>query len=69
MAGTGTIVHLATGALRGGMSRTVALGVGVLVGAQLGAKLSSRIHGTWILRLLALALVSLAVRLIVGFGS
>lgn len=32
------------------------LGVGVLIGAQLGARFSDRIHGDWIIRGLAAAL-------------
>lgn len=64
MAGTGTITHLATGAFHyGGARRTIALGAGVLAGAQVGARLSSRVHGTWILRGLAAALMLVALRL------
>jgi len=64
MAGTGTITHVATGAFaHGGTRRALALGVGVLAGAQLGARLSSRVHGTWILRGLAAALTLVALRL------
>jgi uncharacterized membrane protein YfcA len=66
MAGTGTLTHLATGALSRGLTRTLLLSVGVLLGAQLGARLSSKIHGTWILRTLAIALAAVAVRLLVG---
>lgn len=64
MAGTGTLTHIAAGAFHdGGVRRTLALGVGVLVGAQVGARLSSRVHGTWILRGLAAALILVALRL------
>jgi uncharacterized membrane protein YfcA len=41
-----------------------AIGAGVIVGAQLGARLSQRIKGAGIVRLLVLAIVVLAVRLI-----
>lgn len=42
------------------------VGAGVIVGAQLGARLSQRIKGARIVRLLVLAIVILAVRLIWG---
>ena len=66
MAGTGTATHIVTGAFHVGWRRTVMLGIGVLPGAQVGARLSSRLHGQWILRALALALLFVAVRLLVG---
>ncbi len=66
MAGAGTATHVATGAFHSGVRRTLALGVGVLVGAQIGARWSSRVHGNWILRGLAVALLIVAVRLIFG---
>jgi len=62
-------VHIATGAFRHGAHRTAALGVGVLVGAQLGARLSNRVHGHWILRGLAAALILVALRLAFWPGS
>jgi uncharacterized membrane protein YfcA len=64
MAGTGTAVHVATGAFVHGVRRTLALGIGVLIGAQVGARLSSRVHGTLIVRGLAAALVFVAIRLL-----
>ena len=42
-----------------------ALGIGVVVGAQLGAAVAHRIHARWLVRLLTLAMVGLGVRLLV----
>jgi len=57
MALAGTLVHVATGAFAaGGLRRTAFLAIGVLLGAQLGAALSARVHGSWIIRALAIAL-------------
>jgi uncharacterized membrane protein YfcA len=64
MALAGTLVHLATGAFHHGARRTIMLGLGVLVGAQLGALLSHYVHGTWILRSLAVALGLVGVRIV-----
>ena len=50
MALTGTLVHIATGSLHHGLPQTVALGLGVLVGVQVGARFSHYVHGQWILR-------------------
>lgn len=58
----GTLVHVATGTFHRGFHRTAALAVGVIIGAQLGAKLSERFHGSWIVRLLAVALILVGVR-------
>lgn len=63
---TGTIVHVATGTFVRGAHRTAALALGVLLGAQLGAWLSSRLHGDWIIRGLAVALAFVGLR-ILGF--
>jgi uncharacterized membrane protein YfcA len=62
----GTVVHVAGGVFRHGLHRTLALGIGVVAGAQLGAYLSSRIRGAWILRALALALAGAGVRILIG---
>ncbi len=56
MALVGTLVHVATGAFAHGVRRTTALAIGVLIGAQLGARASNRIRGAWIMRGLAIAL-------------
>jgi uncharacterized membrane protein YfcA len=62
---TGTVVHIATGTFYRGVRRTVALAIGVLIGAQLGAMLSNRVHGVWIIRGLAIALGFVGVRILV----
>ena len=64
MALVGTLVHIATGAFAHGVRRTTALAIGVLTGAQLGARASSRIHGVWIMRGLAIALGFIGARVL-----
>lgn len=63
MATVGTGVHLAAGDLTGLVGQTVLLGIGAVAGAQLGARLSSRVHGLFIVRILAVSLVFVGVRL------
>jgi uncharacterized protein len=63
---TGSLVHALRGDFNGAVGRTVPLCAGVLVGAQSGARLSSRLGGPWIVRLLALALALVGARLVVG---
>ncbi|MEO7992888.1 MAG: sulfite exporter TauE/SafE family protein [bacterium] len=67
MAGTGTAVHLLGGALTvgHGLRRASLLGLGVIGGAPVGAKLSTRLHGTLILRLLGAALGLVGLRLMI----
>jgi uncharacterized membrane protein YfcA len=66
MALAGTIVHIMTGSFaHGGVRRTICLGIGVLLGAQVGAALSARVRGTWILRGLAVALTFVGIRILV----
>jgi uncharacterized protein len=65
MALAGTVVHVLTGTFAHGVHRTIALTVGVVAGAQLGAHLSERIRGGWILRGLALALAVVGVRILI----
>ena len=60
---SGTLVHIWTGDLATGVNQTLALAIGVMLGAPLGAQLSSRIQGTWIVRSLALALGLVGVRI------
>jgi uncharacterized membrane protein YfcA len=64
MALVGTLVHLARGELAPGLGRIAALAVGVVVGAQVGAALSQRVGGVWIMRGLAVALGLVGVRIL-----
>ncbi|HXY17518.1 MAG TPA: sulfite exporter TauE/SafE family protein [Gaiellaceae bacterium] len=68
MAGTGTITHIAQGSFAHGhgVHRTLALSVGVIGGAQLGAHVSLRLRGRVIEWLLAGALLALAARLLIS---
>jgi uncharacterized membrane protein YfcA len=64
MALTGTLVHVATGTFSQGVHRTIALAIGVLLGAQIGARLSEKIKGGWIIRGLAVALGIVGLRIL-----
>lgn len=68
MALVATITHFVAGTFHHGLGlrRAAALSVGVVFGAQLGAKLSQRLSGKVIQRLLAAGLVGLAVRLVLS---
>jgi uncharacterized membrane protein YfcA len=68
VSGTGTLTHLVGGVLAPGegLRRAIALSVGVLPGAQVGAKLSKRLAGPTIRRLLGVALLALALRLLIS---
>jgi uncharacterized membrane protein YfcA len=58
MALVGTITHLCLGNFHHqGLRRTLLLAVGVIPGAQLGAILSNRVSGNWILRGLGVVLL------------
>jgi uncharacterized membrane protein YfcA len=65
MAFTGTVVHIVMGAFSYGVWPTIFLVIGVLFGAQLGARLSNRVHGDWIIRGLAIALGSVGIRIFI----
>ena len=65
---TGTLVHVATGTFSRGIRRTILLAIGALPGAQLGAKLSNRVQGHWIIRGLAVALALVGIRLLLSAG-
>jgi uncharacterized protein len=66
IAGSGAITHVAAGSFAHGhgIRRAIALSVGVVGGAQVGARLSLRASGRLVEVLLAVALVALAARLL-----
>lgn len=68
MALVATLVHVASGTFHHlvGLRRAASLSVGVVAGAQLGAKLSQHLSGAMIQRLLAGGLLLLSVRLILS---
>ncbi|HUT36643.1 MAG TPA: sulfite exporter TauE/SafE family protein [Planctomycetota bacterium] len=65
MALVGTGVHVATGDFSHGALIALYLGLGAVVGAQLGAGISTRLRGVWIIRGLAIALGFVGVRILV----
>lgn len=62
----GTVVHIVTGSFHQGWRRTGVLGAGVIIGAQIGAWLSSRTPNWLIERGLAVALAVVGIRVIVA---
>lgn len=64
MALTATGTHVALGEFERGLSETMYLAVGVMMGAPVGAALSSRLRGSLIVRMLALALCLVGLRLL-----
>jgi uncharacterized membrane protein YfcA len=66
MALAGTLVHLASGTFAHGAQRTACLAVGVVIGAQIGARLSGKVNGIWIIRGLAGSLLLVGLRLVLG---
>ncbi|GFK96075.1 hypothetical protein NNJEOMEG_03949 [Fundidesulfovibrio magnetotacticus] len=60
----GVTTLVLTGAFHHGAHRTAALAVGVILGAQIGARLSERLGGSAIVRLLAWGLAVLGVRVL-----
>jgi len=64
MALTGTLVHIVTGTFHHGVRRTIVLSLGVLLGAQLGARFSHHVQAQWILRSLAVALGLVGIRIL-----
>ena len=65
MALTGTLVHIWTGSFHDGAPHTLSLSIGVLLGAPIGAYLSNRIQGYWIIRSLSLALGLVGIRILI----
>ena len=65
MSFTGAATHLFAGLLHHGMNLALLLTPGVVFGAQLGARLSRRIHADWILHALALTLGLVGLRFVI----
>ncbi|MGE0174970.1 MAG: sulfite exporter TauE/SafE family protein [Oligoflexales bacterium] len=61
---TATVINVWHGNLNGFWFIALYLGIGVVFGAQLGARLSQRVHGVWIIRSLAAALLLVGARVI-----
>ncbi len=68
ISGTASATHLIGGTITvgHGLRRAIALSIGVLPGAQLGARLSRRFTGPTIRKFLGVALLGLAVRLLIA---
>lgn len=65
MSFSGSLVHLIVGNLKGSALLIIALSAGVVIGAQAGAALSGRFHGSWIIRVLAIALALVGIRIFI----
>lgn len=63
---TATLVHIFTGSMHQGLHRIVAMAIGALLGGQVGARLSKRIKGPWVIRGLALAIAVAAIRMLMA---
>ena len=63
--GAGTVTHVYESDYGGAIGLTASLAAGVLIGAPFGAALSRRVTGSWIIRLLAIALALVGLRLLV----
>jgi uncharacterized membrane protein YfcA len=61
-----TLSHLAQGAFDQGVDQTMYLAVGVMMGAPVGALISSRVRGSMLVRMLALTLCFIGLRLLFG---
>ncbi|MBF8267271.1 MAG: sulfite exporter TauE/SafE family protein [Dehalococcoidia bacterium] len=62
----GVLVHVFTGQFRQGWRRTGLVGIGAILGAQLGVYLSGRVNHRFVMWGLSLALVAGGVRQIVS---
>ncbi len=59
-----TLSHFFLGEFKTGVDRTMFLAVGVMMGAPIGAMISTRVQGSMLVRLLSLALCAVGVRLV-----
>jgi uncharacterized membrane protein YfcA len=60
------ITHIVSGVFTGGVRRAAVLSAGAIIGAQFGARLSQKVSGVLIVRLLAAGLAIVAIRLLVA---
>jgi uncharacterized membrane protein YfcA len=65
-AAAGVATHLWTGHFHVGLAPTALLGAGALIGAQAGALMSTRMSGGGLVRLMAVALLTVGVKLLVA---
>jgi hypothetical protein len=66
---TGVSTHLVGGTLLEGVRYTIPICIGIVAGAQVGARLSHRMQGAWIVRSLAFALGAAGLRFVLGVLS
>jgi len=59
----GTVTHVAAGLFHHGIRRTIVLAIGVIIGAQVGARFSGGLKDQWIILSLALALALVGIKL------
>jgi uncharacterized protein len=59
-----TIIHLMNGTLKGQLGTIFWISIGAIIGAQVGAKLSNQMKGTWIIRALAAGLGLIGIRIL-----
>jgi len=62
---TGSVTHFAAGLFDHGIRQAIWLSIGAIIGAQIAARLSRRIHGDWIIRSLAVVLAVVELRWVV----
>ena len=60
------ITHIIRGQYNSGILQAVVLSIGAIIGAQFGARLSHRVPGVTVVRLLAAGLAIVAVRLFIA---
>jgi uncharacterized protein len=64
MSFSGSIVHLINGNISNNLIPILTLSITAILGAQIGARLSNKVHGVMIIRILALTLTLIGVRMI-----
>jgi uncharacterized membrane protein YfcA len=63
---TAVVVHIVSGAFTEGVRRAAVLSIGAVIGAQFGARLSQKVPATLIIRLLAIGLAMVAIRMLIS---